>query len=317
MTIEAPLAIHARGLSRRFGDLLAVDKIDLSVRRAEVYGFLGPNGSGKSTTIRMLCGLLAPSAGEVEVLGFRLPREAEAIKRRLGYMTQRFSLYDDLSVRENLEFLASLHGLRHLAARQRIAELSQQYRLEELLGRLAGSLSGGQRQRLSLAGAVLHRPELLLLDEPTSAVDPQSRRDFWDALFALAASGTTLLVSTHYMDETERCHRLAILDHGRLVADGAPAELMARLPGRTLSLNCAEPRRAQRFLQSLDGVLGVAQIGARLRVLASGAAADPQRLAQTLQAAGLNAEVQATDANLEDVFVAATRRPAATGERAE
>lgn len=306
MRPEATVAIRARGLTRRFGDFTAVDHLDLEVRRAEVYGFLGPNGCGKSTTIRMLCGLLAPSEGEVEVLGFRLPGEAEEIKRRLGYMTQKFSLYDDLNVRENLEFLAALHGLRRSEARHRIEELFGQYNLAELAGRLAGSLSGGQRQRLALAGAVLHKPELLLLDEPTSAVDPQSRRDFWDALFDLAAAGTTLLVSTHYMDEAERCHRLAILNHGRIVADGPPAELMRQLPGRTLAVSCAEPRQAQQYLQTLPGVLGVAQVGARLRVLARDHASDPDWLMQQLRGQGVEAEVRGTEANLEDVFVIAT-----------
>ena len=222
---DAP-AIVANGLTRRFGHLTAVDGVDLVIPRAGIYGFLGPNGSGKSTTIRMLCGLLEPSAGTVEVLGHRMPQDAEQLRRRLGYMTQRFSLWDDLTVRENLEFMARIFGLRLRERRERIAELAAQYDLEPRLSPRAGTMSGGQRQRLALAAATLHRPELLLLDEPTSAVDPQSRREFWQSLFALVERGTTILVSTHYMDEAERCHRLAILAEGRRVAEGAPRRLM-------------------------------------------------------------------------------------------
>ena len=311
--------IVARGLTKKFDDLTAVDALDLSVRRAEVYGFLGPNGCGKSTTIRMLCGLLSPSSGEIHVLGKELPREAEAVKRSIGYMTQKFSLYEDLSVRENLQFLAAIHGVPRAQARTRIDELSSQYRLEELSGQLAGTLSGGQKQRLALAGAVMNKPELLLLDEPTSAVDPQSRRDFWDALFDLAEAGTTMLVSTHYMDDAERCHRLAILDHGRLVANGSPKQLMADLPGRTLSVDCAQPRRVQQALADESRVLGVAQIGSSLRVLlAANGDADggADWLAGKVRAIDAEASVQPIAANLEDVFVAATRKPRKGGKGA-
>ncbi|MBO9662310.1 ABC transporter ATP-binding protein [Dokdonella sp.] len=299
----------AHGLTKRFGDLVAVDHLDLDVRRAEIYGFLGPNGCGKSTTIRMLCGLLRPSEGEVSVLGQALPRGAETVKRAIGYMTQKFSLYEDLSVRQNLEFLAAVHGLRGASARARLEEMYARYHLGELKERLAGTLSGGQKQRLALAGAVLHEPELLLLDEPTSAVDPQSRRDFWDALFDLAEAGTTLLVSTHYMDEAERCHRLAILDRGRLVADGSPQRLMADLPGSTFRVDCGQPRRVQLALAREAHVLGVAQIGSSLRVLTDrrdGA----DWLRERVRAIDADAEVEAVAANLEDVFVAATRKSA-------
>jgi ABC-2 type transport system ATP-binding protein len=303
-------AIVARGLTRRFGDVLAVDNLDLSVERAQVYGFLGPNGSGKSTTIRMLCGLLLPSSGEIEVLGYKIPQQAEALKRRIGYMTQKFSLYDDLTVFENLDFVAAVHELTRANARIRIAELLKVYWLEELRGQLAGTLSGGEKQRLALAAAVLHKPELLLLDEPTSAVDPQSRRDFWDSLFALVDAGTTILVSTHYMDEAERCHRLAILDRGRLVADGAPRELAAALPGQALLVECEAPRGAQTALANFPGITAMAQIGASLRVLSQGGDEQRERIAQHLRDAGIHATVAPTMANLEDVFVAATRHSA-------
>lgn len=299
--------MRARGLSRRFGDLLAVDNVDLQVPRGQVYGFLGPNGSGKSTTIRMLCGLLEPSSGEIDVLGLAIPAQAEALRRRIGYMTQRFSLYEDLSVRENLEFLAAIQDLPRAQARQRVDALLLQYRLQDRQVQLAGTLSGGQKQRLALAGAVIHAPELLFLDEPTSAVDPESRRDFWEALFELADAGTTVLVSTHYMDEAERCHRLAILDRGALVADGTPAELCAQLQGRTLAVTTAQPRQASRALAALPGVLSVAQIGTELRVLCGEGAADTAVLAQVLATADPQASIEPVAPNLEDVFVSATR----------
>lgn len=301
-------AVIARGLTRRFGNVIAVDHLDLTVERAQVYGFLGPNGSGKSTTIRMLCGLLLPSSGDIEVLGYKIPQQAEALKRRIGYMTQKFSLYDDLTVFENLDFVAAVHELTRANARTRIAELLKLYRLEELRRQLAGTLSGGEKQRLALAAAVLHKPELLLLDEPTSAVDPQSRREFWDSLFALVDAGTTILVSTHYMDEAERCHRLAILDRGRLVADGAPRELAAALPGQALLVECDAPRSAQMSLLNFPGITAMAQIGASLRVLADGGDAQRESIARHLRDAGIDATVAPTLANLEDVFVAATRQ---------
>jgi ABC-2 type transport system ATP-binding protein len=304
-------AIRARGLSKRFGQVQAVDRLDLEVRHGEVYGFLGPNGSGKSTTIRMLCGLLLPTEGEMSVLGFDIPKQSELLKRRIGYMTQKFSLYEDLTVRENLGFLASVHGLRGKAARRRVDEVIARYWLGDLARQLAGTLSGGQKQRLSLAGTVLHEPDLLFLDEPTSAVDPQSRREFWDSLFELADQGTTLLVSTHYMDEAERCTRLAILDHGRIAADGAPRELLSRLPARTWLVEARDLRRVQQSLEGAECVLSLAQIGASLRVLSKDSDAAEASIRQRLEAIDANAELRQATPNLEDVFVMATheRRP--------
>lgn len=310
------VAIRARGLTKRFGALIAVDHVDLTVSKQQVYGFLGPNGSGKSTTIRMLCGLLTPTAGEIEVLGLRIPEQAEALRLRIGYMTQKFSLFEDLTVRENLEFLAAVQGLDKARARKRIDELVGEYHFGDRQKQLAGTLSGGQKQRLALAGAVIHEPELLFLDEPTSAVDPESRRDFWEKLFDLADAGTTLLVSTHYMDEAERCHRIAILDAGRLVADGAPGELAAALAGRTLEVRSAQPRRVQQALVNLPGVLSVAQIGNSLRVLVAENDDARSRIDDALREAGLQAEVLPADPNLEDVFVSATHGQAAQREAA-
>ncbi len=313
---EGDVAIRARGLSKRFGALVAVDGLDLDVPRRHVYGFLGPNGSGKSTTIRMLCGLLTPSAGEIEVLGLRIPEQAEALRSRIGYMTQKFSLFDDLSVRENLEFLAAVHDMPRARARRRIDELVEQYHFQDRQKQLAGTMSGGQKQRLALAAAVIQQPELLFLDEPTSAVDPESRRDFWEKLFELADAGTTLLVSTHYMDEAERCHRIAILDRGVLVADGTPAELTARLAGRTLVVDAGQPRQAAHVLSACAGVASVAQVGNSLRVLLAGQGTEAS-VAAALRAVGIEARLHPQAASLEDVFVAATRhRPGAGGEDA-
>jgi ABC-2 type transport system ATP-binding protein len=311
------VAIRARGLTRRFGKLVAVDHVDLEVPAKRVYGFLGPNGSGKSTTIRMLCGLLTPTDGEIEVLGLKIPAQADELRPHIGYMTQKFSLFEDLSVRENLEFLAAIQGVPKAKTKGRIDELIEQYHFGDRQRQLAGSMSGGQKQRLALACAVIHEPELLFLDEPTSAVDPESRRDFWEKLFELADIGTTLLVSTHLMDEAERCHRLAILDRGVLVADGTPGELTAELDGRTFVVDTADPRAAQRALVDVPGVLGVAQVGNTLRVLIAEDAGDAtQRMDKALAMAGSKAELASAPPNLEDVFVAATRKGDGDEERA-
>jgi ABC-2 type transport system ATP-binding protein len=223
-------------------------------------------------------------------------------------MTQKFSLYEDLTVLENLSFLAAVQDIPRARAKQRIEELLARYWLGDQRKQLAGTLSGGQKQRLALAGTVLHKPDLLFLDEPTSAVDPQSRREFWDSLFELADAGTTLLVSTHYMDEAERCTRLAILDRGRIVADGTPRELLADLPGRTLLVEGSSPRRAQQALKGASGVIALAQVGASLRVLAADSDDVERVIAERLRGAGLDMAIQRTAPNLEDVFVAATQR---------
>ncbi|HEX2082917.1 MAG TPA: ABC transporter ATP-binding protein, partial [Xanthomonadaceae bacterium] len=247
------------------------------------------------------------TAGEIEVLDLKIPEQAEALRLRIGYMTQKFSLFEDLTVRENLEFLAAVQGLSKADTRRRVDALIEQYHFDDRQKQLAGTLSGGQKQRLALAGAVIHEPELLFLDEPTSAVDPESRRDFWEKLFDLADAGTTLLVSTHYMDEAERCHRIAILYRGALVADGTPAELTSALAGRTVEVRARQPRRAQQALVGQPGVLSVAQIGNSLRVLTVSEGDAGERVRAALERAGMQAEVQASQPNLEDVFVSATR----------
>ncbi|HYJ40910.1 MAG TPA: ABC transporter ATP-binding protein [Steroidobacteraceae bacterium] len=300
-------AISARQLTRKFGDKVAVDHIDLDIPSGRIYGFLGPNGSGKSTTLRMLCGMLLPSDGHAEVFGLSVVKDAEAIRRRLGYMPQKFSLWEDLTCDENLRFMADLYGLEGDVG-ARIAEQRATYNLDGLRKQRAGTMSGGQKQRLALAAATLHSPELLLLDEPTSAVDPQSRRDFWERLFQLADAGATILVSTHYMDEAERCHGLAIIAEGRMVAEGTPRALMAGVEANIFEIEGADGSEAPRLIRELSWVHGVTQLGIRLRVLANRSVKDAEvQLRTLLKQHGIDAQVELTDASLEDVFVVATR----------
>ena len=303
-------AIQARGLTRCFGDLKAVDGLDLVVPRACIYGFLGPNGCGKSTTIRMLCGLLTPTEGSARVLGCQVPEQAETLRRKIGYMTQRFSLYEDLTVRENLTFLGSVYSLRGRILGERVDAQLARFTLSDRADQVSGTMSGGQRQRLALAAATLHEPELLFLDEPTSAVDPESRRTFWEHLFDMVDQGTTILVSTHFMDEAERCHRLAILDQGRLVADGVPDALMRNLGATVVQIESDLSRAIRVAILELPEVWHVAQLGNRLHVLVKPDLEDPVGLLEA-RVAGLDAaaRVSIIHPNLEDVFVMATEGP--------
>ncbi|MEX2469761.1 MAG: ABC transporter ATP-binding protein [Pseudohongiellaceae bacterium] len=302
-------AITARGLTRKFGSLVAVDAVDLEVPRGQIYGFLGPNGSGKSTTIRLLCGLLTPTAGEATVLGRDTRKEAEALKQQIGYMTQRFSLYEDLSVRENLQFISEIYALDRRTRKRRVEELLDAFDLRQQTRQRAGTLSGGQKQRLALAAATLHEPPLLFLDEPTSAVDPQNRRDFWETLFELAQGGTTILVSTHYMDEATRCHRLAILDRGRKVADGTPKALSEEIEARVIAVEADDPNKARECLRDLEGLISVTQLGLSLRVLLPKDKEDGLgRIREKLGSAGIEASAEEVRADLEDVFVAVTQK---------
>ena len=309
--MEATAAIATRNLSRRFGAVKAVDELNLQIPEAQIYGFLGPNGSGKSTTFRMICGLLKPSEGEVDVLGHHLPRDAERIRGLIGYMTQQFSLYRDLTVLENLQFMGQIQGLSRRERRDRISHSLKAYRLERYQKRRAEHLSGGERQRLALAAALIHRPPLLLLDEPTSAVDPQTRRDFWDTLFELISHGTTILVSTHYMDEAERCHRLAILDRGRLVCEGEPLDLMRNIDATVIEVTGPDLMALRETLAGTRGVWNLTQLGSRLHVLLDPSTENPVALIEAaLARSGLQSHVAVAEAGLEDVFVAATgRRP--------
>src|SRR5437660_1721839 len=232
---SSEVIVRTEHLSRRFGDLVAVADVTLEVRRGEIFGVLGPNGAGKSTTIRMLCGILDPSGGSGTVVGFDVARQAESIKERIGYMTQRFSLYEDLTAFENLRFYAGLYGVPAVRRQQRIEEVLDATGLQQRRGQIAGTLSGGWKQRVALACATIHQPPLLFLDEPTAGVDPVSRREFWEQIHELSHAGTTVLVTTHYMDEAERCHRLAFIFRGSVLDVGTPEEVVARR-----GLRCAE-----------------------------------------------------------------------------
>lgn len=299
------LAIKTNNLSKQFGDLIAVNQLNLTIEKGSIYGFLGPNGCGKSTTIRMLCGLLTPTSGTVNVMGFDIPKQAEALKRQVGYMTQKFSLYTDLSVHENLEFMGRIFGIEHRALKKRIDELVSIYSLTGQRTQRAASMSGGQKQRLALAASVLHKPSMLFLDEPTSAVDPENRRDFWEKLFDLSESGTTILVSTHYMDEAERCHKLAILDKGSMRAEGTPLQLMHNINAQVVEVKGEHLRQLKTRLLQLDGISSVAQQGIRLRVLVDNHIAKPLEFIQQ-KLAPTTLDCNLAHPSLEDVFVTVT-----------
>jgi ABC-2 type transport system ATP-binding protein len=299
------LAIDVRGLTKRYAGRAVVDHLSIRVERGLIFGFLGPNGSGKTTTIRMLCGLLTPDEGEGTCLGHDLRREAAAIKREVGYMTQRFSLYEDLSIEENLDFVARMYGVPE--RKRAIAATLERLGLAARRAQLAGTLSGGWKQRLALAACMLHAPRLLLLDEPTAGVDPKARRDFWEKIHELAADGITVLVSTHYMDEAERCHRLAYISSGHLLVEGTPEEVVAQSGLTTWSVasRASGDERAlallARQLAAEPGVDTVIPFGTTLRV----AGRDPESLERALAPMRQRDEfdVARTTTSLEDVFV--------------
>jgi ABC-2 type transport system ATP-binding protein len=297
--------IELRDLTRRFGDFVAVDHVSLRVEAGEVFGFLGSNGAGKSTAIRMLCGLLTPTSGTGIVLGYDVARQPEEVKRRIGYMSQRFSLYDDLTVGENLEFFAGIYGLdgARLEARMRAALAAAE--LEREADRLTGTLSAGVKQRLALSCALLHEPRVVFLDEPTGGVDPLSRRRFWARIDALAAQGVTVLVTTHYLDEAEYCGRLSLMHAGRMIAVGTPAELRGLLGTHTmLELRAPDVLAALTALEGEPRALEVSAFGTALHVLVAEAAADGPALVARLAAAGIApCETRPIVPSLEDVFL--------------
>ena len=295
MTGAPAVAVH--GLVKRYGGKAVVDHVSLSVETGEIAGFLGPNGSGKTTTIRLMCGLLTPDEGDGRVLGYDIRKDGRAIKREVGYMTQRFSFYEDLTIEENLAFVAGLYGLPRGAVAETLADLG----LTSRKGQLAGALSGGWKQRLALAACIMHKPRLLMLDEPTAGVDPKARRDFWDEIHQRAAEGLTVLVSTHYMDEAERCHRINYISFGRLVAQGTVAEVVRNAGLTTLVLDGAATARAARLLHGAPGVDQVAPFGATLHVVGRDAAA--LRASAAKAAAETGCRLSETDTSLEDVFI--------------
>ena len=297
--MNADLVIDVHNLNKRFGGKHVVRDFSLQVGRGEIFGFLGPNGSGKTTSIRMLCGLLTPDSGSGTCLGYDIIRETASIKREVGYMTQRFSLWEDLTIRENLDFVARMYGMadRKQAVSRSIGELGLSGRQQQL----AGSLSGGWKQRLALAACMLHNPKLLLLDEPTAGVDPKARRDFWEQIHALAAGGISVLVSTHYMDEAERCHRLAYIAYGRLLSTGTVDEVISRQQLGTWVVSGQDLHLLEKQLRGLPGIGQVTPFGSTLHVTG-------------IEAAALDAAIapfksdpryrwQRTNATLEDVFI--------------
>ena len=295
------LAIDVHGLNKSFGDKHVVKDFSLQVRRGEIYGFLGPNGSGKTTSIRMLCGLLKPDSGSGTCLGHDVVRETAAIKREVGYMTQRFSLWEDLTIRENLEFVARMYSIKDRS--QAVSKTLADVGLEGRKDQLAGTLSGGWKQRLALAACLLHRPQLLLLDEPTAGVDPKARCDFWEQIHALAARGISVLVSTHYMDEAERCHRLAYIAYGTRLATGTPEELLHLFPlvTRAVSGPSAKLAALATQLQGRPGVSHVTAFGNTLHVTGEDEAALERAIAPFTREEGL--AWKKAQAGLEDIFL--------------
>ena len=299
MTVSSStLAIDVHGLNKSFGDKHVVNDVTIQVEQGRICGFLGPNGSGKTTTLRILCGLLTPDSGSGEALGFDIIAQADEVKRRTGYMTQKFSLYEDLTIAENLQFTARVYGLDR--RRERVDAALARLGLATRRGQLAGTLSGGWKQRLALAAATLHEPKLLLLDEPTAGVDPKARRTFWDEIHALAAEGLTVLVSTHYMDEAERCHEIAYISYGRLIARGTAAEVIARSGLTTFHGEGPDADKLAHDLASAPGVETAAAFGAAIHVSGADRAALEAAIKPYRRAPYRWTEVPPT---LEDVFI--------------
>ncbi len=298
-------AVTAQGLTKKFGDFVAVDHINFSVTPGEIFGFLGPNGSGKTTTIRMLLGLITPTAGEARVLDIDITREPGAIARRVGYMSQKFSLYPDLTAEENLTFYGRTYGLRGQALKDRKDEVLALTGLTRYRHRLTANLAGGWQQRLALAAAILHRPELLFLDEPTAGVDPVSRRNFWRLLYNLAAGKTTIFVTTHYMDEAEQCHRLAFIHRGKIIAMGPPGEIKReRMQGQVVEIICQQPQVGIRTLREA-GIPEVALYGKRIHAAGPDMEGRLSALESLLKQAGAGPQtLRIIPPSLEDVFIA-------------
>lgn len=299
-------AIRVEGLTKKFGTFAAVSDVDMLIPENAVYGFLGPNGSGKTTAIRMMCGLLEPTAGDIEVLGMKVPDQTEEVRRQVGYMTQKFSMYGDLTIEQNLKFIGKIMGVTGKKLRIRVDELSEQFALSSFRKNLAGSLSGGQKRRLALAAATIHKPKLLLLDEPTSEVDPNTRRDFWDELFGMCEQGATILVTTHLMDEAERCHHLAIIDKGMKVADGTPQGLKDDLPAKIIEVTGSDLYGVKLQLASEKQVISTTQVGITLRVMLADSISDSMYWLSEKLSGFSGLKLEPTLPTIEDVFVMAT-----------
>jgi ABC-2 type transport system ATP-binding protein len=302
-------AITTRNLTKRFGDFVAVDGIDFDVWPGEIFGFLGPNGAGKTTTIRMMLGLLKPTAGTVSVLGVPMAEHPERIRPRIGYMAQRFSLYDDLTILQNLRFYGRAYGLKNDVLHERVQNALHAAGLEGREHTHTKDLSGGWRQRLALNAAILHDPELVFLDEPTAGVDPVSRRAFWNLLYKLVADGVTVFVTTHYMDEAEHCHRLAFIQHGRLIAHGTPEEIKRdKMRGQVLEIDCAQPDVAIGVLRQMGAFEDVALYGTQIHAVTEDVASSKPRIAQALADADIGVRtIDVVAPSLEDVFISSVR----------
>jgi ABC-2 type transport system ATP-binding protein len=306
---ESPYAVQMDRLTKRFDGFTAVEEVTLNIGRGEIFGFLGPNGAGKTTTIRMLLGLLLPTSGHASVLGYDIARQPEDIRRCVGYMSQRFSLYPDLTVGETLDFYGRTYGVRGDRLRQRMRSVLQMVGLEGRERALTRTLSGGWKRRLALGVAILHEPEMLFLDEPTAGVDPISRRAFWNLLYRMAKDGTTILVTTHYMDEAEHCQNLAFIHGGRIIVQGSPEEIKVTvMPGEVLEIDCAQPGAAVGILRGTGLFDQVALYGALIHVVAQEAAAHRAQIEKALRESGI--EIRSMDRiapSLEDVFVASVQ----------
>jgi ABC-2 type transport system ATP-binding protein len=307
--VTSGLAVEARALTKHFGDLIAVDNLNLAVRAGEVFAFLGPNGSGKTTTIRMLCGIITPSSGEGRVLGYDIATQSDAIKARIGYMSQRFALYEDLTVRENLNFYAGVYQVPRSSRARRLEALIDMAGLHGREGQRAGQLSGGWKQRLALGCAIVHEPPLLFLDEPTAGVDPVSRRSFWTLIYGLARTGVTIFLTTHYIDEAEHADRVGLMLNGNMIALASPRELRETgLSGRLLEVDCDPAVDALDLLPEVTGVLEVTLYGTLLHVLVEDGVADAEDITRALREHSIKVnEVRAIRPSLEDVFVSRIR----------
>ena len=309
-------AVDVENLTKSFGDFAAVDRVSFAVERGTIFGFLGPNGAGKTTTIRMLLGLLKPTSGRATVLGFDVVKQANEVKKRIGYMSQRFSLYDDLTVDENLNFYGRTYGVRNRQLRARKEFVLQMAGLEGRERELTRNLSGGWKQRLALGTSIIHEPEMLFLDEPTAGVDPISRRSFWDLLYELANGGTTIMVTTHYMDEAEHCQRLAFIQYGRIVARGSPAEIKeTSMRGQVLEIDCNQPEVAIPALREMGAFEEVALYGALIHAVAPDVESLKPQITRVLHQAGVRVDtMDIIVPSLEDVFISSVRRPDENGK---
>jgi ABC-2 type transport system ATP-binding protein len=299
------MIIQTTNLTRRFGDLSAVDRLNLEVSPGEIFGLVGPDGAGKTTTLRMLCALMDATSGQASVAGHDVAREPQAVKDRIGYMAQRFGLYGDLSVDENMNFYADLFGVLPAERDKLLPDLLRMTRMEPFRARRAAQLSGGMKQKLALMCTLLHRPEILFLDEPTNGVDPVSRRDFWDILYKLAKDGITVFVTTAYLDEAERCNRLGLMDHGRLIRCDTPAALKTQMEEACYEVRSPQQRAAKQALQSAEGVVSVEPSGASLHLFVSPGKTNVEALQTALNNRNLGpAEFRPITPSLEDVFIA-------------